>query len=286
MGGDGGAGRHGFFFSNNLHVTFLIKFSNGRCLMIRRVLWRGLLPITLLAAVLYVQPLHGATITLGSNADTYLRDATPRGGLVFMDVRGAALDFRGYQRFDLAALGAGSTINSATLTYTVSGGASRNDTLVNGRFALYGLNNVAGNTPQNWDEATLVPATKGTEDVTTLMGVTDLDDNVLGISEVLNPAAGSAAPGTTVTISGAPLVAFLQSRLDDGGLTTFILSNDDATDRGYGLASKENATEAYRPTLTIDYTEIPEPASGALLAIGWIAFAAACRRRHENTWRT
>jgi hypothetical protein len=223
---------------------------------------------SVLAVALMAHQANAATITLGSNADTYLRDATPRGGFVFMDVRGGAVDFRGYQRFDLAALGAGSTINSATLTYTVSGGASRNDTLVNGRFALYGLNNVAGNTPQNWDEATFEPAGKGTEDVATLMGVTDLDDNVVGISEIVVPFGGNGAnPGTTVTISGAPLVSFLQSRLDDGGLATFILSNDDATDRGYGLASKENATADYHPRLTIDYTEIPEPSALALAAI-------------------
>jgi hypothetical protein len=217
-------------------------------------------------------------ISLGSDADTYLRDATPRGGFAFMDVRGAALDFRGYLRFDLSSLGAGLTIQNASLLLTVSGGASRNDTIVNGRFALYGLNNVAGNTPQNWDEATFEPAGKGTEDVTTLTGVTDLDDNVAGISEILNPAAGSAAPGTTVTISGAPLLSFLQSRADDNGLVTFILSNDDAADRGYGLASKENTTEAYRPVLTLEF--IPEPSTLALVMAA-IAAAGFCFRRRS-----
>ena len=184
-----------------------------------------------------------------------------------MDVRGAALDFRGYARFDLSALGP-ITITSASMTYTVSGGASRNDAIVNARFAAYGLDNVAGNTPQNWDEATFVIGDKGTEDVTTLTGVTDLDDNVAGISEVLNPAAGGSAAGTTVAVSGAPLVAFLQGRVADGGLATFILSNDDATDRGFGLASKENTTETYRPILTLEY--VPEPSS---LILTWMALA-------------
>jgi hypothetical protein len=240
------------------------------------------LSFSVVLVMLFVtNPVYSATITLGSHADTYLRDATARGGFVFMDVRGGAIDFRGYNRFDLSALGAGSTITSASLKLTVSGGASRNDTLVGARFALYGLNDVAGNTPQNWDEATFVPASKGTEDVPTLTGVTDLDDNVAGISEVLDPLAGSAVAGTTVTISGDPLVSFLQGRLDDGALATFILSNDDATDRGYGLASKENATEAYRPMLTIEYDPIPEPSALGLVVMAMAAAGCCfgCRAR-------
>jgi hypothetical protein len=212
-----------------------------------------------------------ATINLSPHADTYLRDATVRGALGFMDVRGAALDFRGYLRFDLSAIPSGATINSATLTLNQVPGASRNDAIVSGRIALYGLNNVAGNTPQNWDEAIFEPSLKGTEDVTTLAGVTDLDDNVAGITETF----AGAAPDIVVTISGAPLVSFLQSRLGDGGLSTFILSNDDATDRGFGFGTKENATPAEASTLTIDY--VPEPTSGALLAMS--ALAVVLRRR-------
>jgi hypothetical protein len=212
-----------------------------------------------------------ATINLSPHADTYLRDATVRGAFAFMDVRGAALDFRGYLRFDLSAIPAGATINSATLTLNQVPGASRNDAIVAGRIALYGLNNVAGNTPQNWDEATFEPSLKGTEDVTTLTGVTDLDDNVAGITETF----AGAAPDIVVTISGAPLASFLQSRLSDGGLTTFILSNDDATDRGFGFGTKENATPAKASSLTIDY--VPEPATGIMLSVGLLA--AALRRR-------
>lgn len=224
------------------------------------------LPAFLGAALLAGQTdkANAAVITLGSDADTYLRDATPRGNLAFMDVRGGTVDFRGYLRFNLSSLGP-VTITDAALTLTVSGGASRNDVINSVRFALYGLDNVPGNTPQNWDEATFVPASKGTEDVTTLTGVIDLDDDVPGISEIFVPAAGGANPGTTVTVSGAPLVSFLQARLNDGGLATFILSNDDATDRGYGLGTKENATEAYRPILHLEY--VPEPASLAVLGL-------------------
>jgi hypothetical protein len=223
---------------------------------------------------------NAATIsTLGSNADTYLRDATVRGGLAFMDVRGAAVDFRGYLRFDLSTLGPNILISDASLKLTLTGaGASRNDAIVAARYATYGLNNVAGNTPQNWAEATFVIGQKGTEDVTTLAGVTDLDDNVAGISEILNPVAGSNLGGTTVTLSGAPLVAFLQGRAQDGGLATFILSNDDATDRGFGLATKENLTEAWRPVLTLTYL-VPEPTSAVLFVVALAGIGAGLRRR-------
>jgi hypothetical protein len=217
--------------------------------------------------------LQAATIALSANADTYLRDATIRGGLDFMDVRGAAIDFRGYLRFDLSAIPAGATIDSATLSLSQVPGASRNDDIVAARIAIYGLNNIAGNTVQNWDEATFVIAGKGTEDVTTLAGVTDLDDNVVGITETIGGIAGAR----TVTLSGEPLAAFLQTRFGDGGLTTFILSNDDATDRGFGFGTKENVDITKVSLLTIEYTAVPEPACIALLVIA--ACGAALRRK-------
>jgi hypothetical protein len=63
------------------------------------------------------------------------------------------------------------------------------------------------------------------------------------------------------------LANFLQTRYSDGGLATFILSNDDATDRGFGFGTKENAVATTHPALTIEYTPIPEPASLMLLAL-------------------
>jgi hypothetical protein len=210
------------------------------------------------------------SIVLNSVADTYLRDATPRGALQFMDVRGGDIDFRSYVRFDLSSIPAGSIISGATLQLTQVPGASRNDAIVAARLATYGLNNAPGNTAQNWDEATLVPTLKGTEDVTTLTGVTDLDDNVAGITETFS----GAAPGIIVTVSGAPLASFLQSRLDDGGLVTFILSNDDATDRGFGFGTRENASSSTYPALTVEY--IPEPSAVAIIGV---SAAALLRRR-------
>ena len=210
-----------------------------------------------------------------SDADTYLRDETPRGSYEFMDIRGGNVDFAGYLRFNLSELtmmGPG-TIKDAVLTLTVSGGASRNDKATNGRFALYGLNNVEGNTPQNWSEATLMDTNAGQEwdgtlPMTTALNngwITDLDDNVAGISEVIS---GTGDVGNTITISGAPLEAFLQSRVEDNGLVTFILANDDnSADRGYGIGTKENANLDYRPKLKLTYVQEGEGRGDAVVTL-------------------
>ncbi len=207
-------------------------------------------------------------VIVDSDADTYLRDATVRGGYTFMDVRGGSVDFAGYLRFDLSGVSY-TTLEGAQLVLTVSGGASRNDTVVDTRFALYGLNNVAGNTAQDWDETVLMDTNPGQEWESSALSaaavtngwITDLDGDVAGITEVV---PGSADAGSKIIISGAAFEVFLQSRIDDGGLVTFILANDDGTDRGYGIATKENATADWQPALIL----VPEPATMVLLGVG------------------
>ncbi|MBN1975068.1 MAG: DNRLRE domain-containing protein [Sedimentisphaerales bacterium] len=194
---------------------------------------------------------EGTRITVGSTADTYIRDDTVRGDNVFMDIRGGSNDFAGYVRFDLSGFDA-QKIVSATLTLTVSGGASRNDTCNGDRFSLYGLNDEAGNTPQNWDEAVLTEANIGLEWTTNngdpLINITDLDGGVPGIVET---TGNSGTVGTRVDVAGSALVNFIKSRVESDGLVTFIIKNDNSQDRGYGLATKENTRPYYRPKLKI-----------------------------------
>jgi len=218
---------------------------------------------------------HADTIIIGSDADTYMRDDIVRGAEEFMDIRGAGYDFGGYLRFDLAAHNV-LAVESATLTLITSGNASRNDRAVEGRFSLYGLNNVAGNTPQNWDETVLTEGNVGIEWTTNngdpLVNVTDLDDDVEGITETIVEVGSYGDPGsTTITVTGDALVSFIQSRIDDNGLVTFIVRNDDGTDRGYGLATKENANEDFRPKLELTakigakiLADNPKPQQGAV----------------------
>ena len=132
-----------------------------------------------------------AEFTVGSAADTYVTnaDTTPHGSATYMYLHDTS-NAVGYLRFDLSGLNI-STVQSATLTLVISGDAPRNDNPVNARFFLHGLNNVAGNTPQNWDEATLTSANGGVEWTTNggepLVNTTPLDDTTAdaGITETI-----------------------------------------------------------------------------------------------------
>ncbi len=242
----------------------------------------------LLSACLLLVTVAGTravTLTVGSDADTYVSDETPHGDAAYMYLNAAANSV-GYVRFDLSGLNV-LTVQSATLTLMTSGGAPRNDNVVTGRFILHGLDNVAGNTPQNWDETALSSANVGAEWSTNggdpLVNTTNMDETVQGITEsVVRVGANYWDPGAIeITVSGDPLVSFIQSRVDEGGLVTFLLEFPGADGRGFGLASKENENEEYHPVLVLEATTgartaavSPSPADGATdvwrdAVLGW-----------------
>lgn len=233
-----------------------------------------LLAILLLASLGLVAWADVMTSTITSDADTNVRDALGTyGSDVLMYIFGSTTaNYMGYVRFDLNPL-AIDTISSATLKMTVSGGAPRNDTLTTGRYAPHGLLNIAGNTPQNWDEATLNQGSTGAEvNWTTrtinMTNVVNLDGDVAGNIETLVAGPGGAyAAGTTLSTTGVPLVDFLNARADDDGLVTFIINGEMNNNRGYGLGTRENLTPEYRPQLTLTYTtkgaSTPQPPSGS-----------------------
>jgi hypothetical protein len=229
--------------------------------------------VVLMAAGL---PLAGQTVTidLTSSADTYIRDdSTTRGTMEFMDIRGSfSPDFHGYVRFDLPS-DILSILDASIVLTKVAG--SRNDAINNGRFRLWGLLDEAGNTPQNWiesGEGALNTLTVGAENRSTGSGLVNLDGS-LDISELIS--------GNTITVSGVPLTAFLQSRADAGGSATFIIDFSDlASDRGYGIASRENTSGAALPTLSLEYTAVPEPSAlGLLVGLGALSGLLLRRRR-------
>jgi hypothetical protein len=196
-------------------------------------------------------------IAVGPAADTWVRssDTTVHGSDVYMYLSDTT-NGTGYLRFDLSSYHI-VTVQSATLRLRSSGGAPRNDNVVAARFILNGLNDVAGNTPQSWDEAQLTPANVGAEWTTgagvTLTNVTVLDDVTAGITETITRVgAAYGDPGAmSIVVTGDPLVQFIQNRVRDNGLVTFVLKFPGTTGRGYGIASRENTTAEWRPALEL-----------------------------------
>ncbi len=224
-----------------------------------------------LALLLALASVHAETLTLGPAADTWIanNDTTAHGSDTYLYINDTGYGYA-YLRFDLSSYNI-SDIASATLTVITAGNAPRNDNVVAGRVALQGLNNVAGNTPQNWDEATLTSATVGTEWTTSkrpLVSVTDLNmETATGMTETIvlradltGVAYGYAQPGAlTITISGTPLAQFLMDRVKDGGLATLIIDfGVSTTGRGYGVVSKEGTTVEWQPVLTLEATVGPK----------------------------
>ncbi|TWT37098.1 Rhamnogalacturonan endolyase YesW precursor [Posidoniimonas corsicana] len=194
--------------------------------------------------------------TLTSNADTYTRAGANAGAAEVLDVlaNSSTGDYAAYVRFDLSGLSLDS-LTAATLRLYKTG-ASRNDTIVTDRFDVYGLTARAGNTPQDWSEATLAEGNPGGEyaggalDLTRLFNL-DQESGAGVFESVVN------ADGAAQEVTGPDLVAFLQSRAADGGLATFVTHVDTDAVRGWGYTSREATDEALRPQLVLEFEDDP-----------------------------
>lgn len=233
---------------------------------------------------------NAATLTLNPVADTFVRFGINQnvnyGTNPILDIYQVTTirAFYAYVRFDLSTLPAGATIDSATLTFFKGTGGTRSDVLNTGRFAAYGLLDVAGNTPQNWGETTLVfsggSENVGSEYITNSGTQFDTATRTVsfdGIGETaVDPNYASIAGA-----SGGPLVTFLSDRSTAGGSTTFIVDIPTADNgRGYALGSRENTNTALIPVLQIEYTPIPEPTG--LVAIGSLVGLGLRRSRNRR----
>jgi hypothetical protein len=195
---------------------------------------------------------------------------------------GAAIWAMSYVRFDLSSLPAGAVITGATLTFTKGTAANiagfsvvRNDTITAGRFGVFGLLDVAGNTAQNWGETTLTADGATGLGAERSSGANPQFDSVRtislnGVGEFIGTGATTA--GVSATGTSEPLVEFLQGRFDaisNTGLATFMVDfmEDSASGgRGYVFNSREAPTGA--PLLSITYDIVPEPAVTGLGALG------------------
>ncbi len=170
----------------------------------------------------------------------------------------------GFMRFDLST--APATITSATLEmeFVTGGGTDSTGTTV-WTFHVYGLNN--GHTGESWTESAIT--------WNTAPGLNSSDPIVAADTTDLGTFTRTGKGFGTVSFSSAALTSFLNADTDNQA--TIILARD--TGPGgvnyiHGIASRENTTEAYRPTLTV----IPEPAAAAMLGLGGLILMPRRRR--------
>ena len=231
---------------------------------------------------------------LVAQADTNIEESGPddmEGGLDRMQVRsrdvaGSGRQNISYVRFDLG----GETAITDSILSLVTDNAIAWES---GQVQVYGLNDVVGNTPQDWVEGTLSYNTSGDEvpgdaDATTqdlgTIGTSGTENLwLLGDLPALNPNLG----GEYVDFSSTEMVDFLNSRA--GGLATLLIVNSDGLDRDLSFRTKESA--GFAPTLTLNSSggalasshalaAVPEPSTAMLLTI---AMACGLTRRRSST---
>lgn len=206
------------------------------------------------------------TVTLGAHADTNIEESGPNdieGALARMQVRsrdvvGSGRQHLSYVRFDLSGVG---EVDSATFSVVTQNATNWLD----GQVQVYGLNDVAGNTPQNWVEAgasglsynSSGDEVPGDGDTTTqdLGSIgTSGAERLWQLGDLPENLAGS---GQHIDFSSAELDSFLTSRI--GGFATLLIVGADGTDRELIFSTKETGTGSARPELTFTDDIGPPP---------------------------
>ena len=218
-----------------------------------------------LAALLMVP--NAEAVELASDADVGVEESQPddieghRDRIQVRSNNNAGRQNVGYIRFDLAGI---TTVNNATFSIARRNAVGWNT----GQFQVYGLNDVAGNTPQDWVEVefgggTENPPTGGLTYPTTGAEVpgdgdaTTQDLGSKGTTGTENLWALGDLPGlptggglNQTEFSSPELVNFLNSRA--GGLATLLLVNASGKNRELLFVSKESGAADSGPTLAIN----------------------------------
>lgn len=238
--------------------------------------------VLLIAPATYAQVLTTNLVSSNDAAVWYRTDDPAYGSAVTgadvdMDVYNhVPLAAFAYMQFDLSELGSNIVVISASLEVTkvstnpvqaFAGVHSDSDAvIVDSRTAFYGLNNVVGNTAQHWSEASLSFNTAGDEITTGSALGSDPFNTASGRTTDLN-GLESISGGTVVTVAGSELDAFVQSRITDGGLATFMLDFESAeTGKGFAFNTRNSGLSNAMPTLTLNYT-IGEPPPQSVLLV-------------------
>ena len=179
-----------------------------------------------------------AAATLSPVADTFISHSVNEGinygtnnHLYFRQNDTLPRDYVSYVRFDLSWISG--PITDATFTLTTSDDL---DPLNGAQFRVLGLDNVAGNTSQTWNETSLTWANAGAEinpgliypapsagqSPLDLTRVTDFEAGTPGITETI---IGNPSDGDGASISGSALASWLESRRLDDGMATLIIGH-------------------------------------------------------------
>ncbi|WP_425399998.1 right-handed parallel beta-helix repeat-containing protein [Aeoliella sp.] len=208
-------------------------------------------------------------------ADTNIEEHQPNdaeGGRTRIQVRSRSVDGTGrqhvsYIRFDLTNE---TSITDATFTLVTN----NNVGWLEGEVQVYGLNDVAGNTPQDWNEATFSFNASGDEipgdgDAETQdlgsVGTSGTENLwLLGSLPPLDPNHGDEF----VQFSSSELSSFLNSRV--GGLATLLVVGANGSDNELLFWTREVA--GFEPRLAIHQqaagiTTVPEPCSAVLVLL-------------------
>lgn len=171
---------------------------------------------------------------------------------------------RGVLQFDIAAgIPAGSTINSVMLGLSLSASNEANATVsVHRLLAEWG----EGSTTSSGGQG----AAAGAGDATWLFAMYNSSPWTTAGGDY----EGAVSTQTLVGASGdylwpstSEMVADVQGFLDDPAMNFgwIIIGNESAAQTSKRFSTREDADEALRPRLIVDYTPVPEPTSAALL---------------------
>jgi hypothetical protein len=238
--------------------------------------------ISFAAVILASVSLHAATLTLAPVADTTLQSQFPGNNVggdssLWIGARRQGGVARGLFRFDLSSVPAGSTINSVSLslsvTRTPSGGAN----------SLFDVHRVL----ESWGEGNNGGSGAGTT----------ADANETSWNNRFSPSTAWTTPGGTFS----SIVSASRSIAGDGrytftstaGLVSDVQSwvNNPSGNFGWELISEsENTPTSIRrfgsrtggaaaPSLLINYTPVPEPSTLTLVALGGLGVWLVRRRR-------
>lgn len=232
-------------------------------------LFLGLVAVSSLLVAQSVQ-----AVTIVASDDNYVLNSSSNsvqdssGSLV---VKRASNNIRkSWLKFDLTGQNVDFT-QPGTVTLTLAGNSSDS---ANFRIALYALD-YTGATAPTWTEDSITWNNAPGND-TGGSGVNDLESGETTLLSETGTIAASTPAGTQYQFVISDLSEFLQS---DNTITTIVISSSQSNaGPSLALASSENATEAWRPTLT--FSQIPEPSAAMLIGLtGFIGVSLRLRRR-------